>query len=71
MKIDKDIPFIPAPYKNYPWPEMNVGDSVFFDQHAGGSQSNPAKAAMKYAKNHNQRFAARKHEEGVRVWRIE
>ena len=71
MKIEKDIPFTRSTHKNYPWPEMEVGDSVFFDEQPGGSQSSPAKAAMKWAKNHGKKFTAKKHKEGVRVWRVE
>lgn len=71
MQIEKDIPFKPGYRKNYPWPDMDVGDSVLFDEFATASQSSPASAARKWGRNNGKKFSCRKEGEGVRIWRVE
>lgn len=57
----------------YPWPQMDVGDSVFFACNDGGKTQNKIVASYKqwiarFNKPH--RFSVRKVEGGIRVWRI-
>lgn len=72
MQIDKSVP-VPAcvgpgrPFV-YPWPEMQVGDSIFFAGET--SQGNAAQAARHYAKERGLRFISRSVDGGVRIWRI-
>lgn len=76
MKIEKGIP-IPmgagrkGPPIKYPWPDMEVGDSVFFDGEPKGADAKQGTAARLWGNNHGRKFAARKEGNGVRVWRIE
>ena len=72
MKIDKDVP---APNgvggnSKYPWPEMDVGDSVFFEVEFFNGMTKQQVAAHQYGKNNNKKFKSRKQTGGVRIWRI-
>ena len=64
MKIDNGIP-IPPTCRVYPWGEMEVGDSVLFDNGL------PGMAARKWGRKHNKKFVGRKTDEGYRIWRTE
>ena len=76
MKIDKSIPLPKAGASvgrkaEYPWPSMDVGDSVFFDNEPGGSHSRPVWAAKAWFKSKGMKVSIRKEGDGVRIWRIE
>lgn len=75
--VEKGVP-IPSKqdnpkYQRYPWPIMEVGDSVFFDGVKKGAASNQACAARAWGRNQKVKkvFIAQKQENGVRIWRIE
>ncbi len=60
----------------YPWPDMNVGDSVFFKAEEGesvqGLKRKVGPAARYYGEKTGKSFRAlidRDEDEGVRVWR--
>jgi hypothetical protein len=75
MKIEKNIP-MPRPRnprsiaRSYDWPDMQVDDSVFFDNEPKGSQSNPSVAAKCWGANHGAEFSSRSEGNGVRIWRV-
>lgn len=54
----------------YPFKDMMVGDSVFFQCEPKGSRSNPAVAARVHGATYGKKFSARKIDGGVRIWRI-
>ena len=73
IKIDADIP-IKASYNNgrpekYPWRKMEVGDSFFVS-----SETMNLKRASTYAWDASRRtgrkFACRRQDDGIRIWRI-
>ena len=71
MKIEQNIP-IPrrrdAGTSTYPFPDMNVGDSVFFEgQKTGGSAY---WAAMSVGRRTGKMFVGRGQDGGLRVWRV-
>jgi len=72
MKIDKNIPVPPSaagrPNK-YQWRDMEIGDSVFFDNEPKGAKSKPSTGAYVWGHKNNIKFAARKEGSGVRIWR--
>lgn len=71
MKIETNVPMPKATRSTkYPFRDMNVGESVFFDNEPNGSQSNPAISAHVLAKRDGLKFSARKENNGVRIWRI-
>ena len=71
MKIDNDVPMPKATRSTkYPFRDMAVGESVFFDNEPKASQSNPAISAHVLAKREGKKFAARKEDNGVRIWRV-
>lgn len=69
FQIEKDVP-MPVSRSRYPFPQMKVGDSFFVPEtHV------PARlmsAAISYAKRNTLawKFAARRIDGGVRIWRI-
>ena len=70
MKIDKHIPIPQKPKAKpkYPFLDMNVGESIFFDgQGVGGTAYF---AAMSVGRRHNRVFCGRSEGSGVRIWRI-
>jgi hypothetical protein len=69
MKIDKNVP-LPNVRASYAWAEMQIGDSVFFDNEPAGSSSKQAMASKVYAAIHIKKFSARKEGSGVRIWRV-
>ena len=71
IKIDTGVP-IEANYTNgrpekYPWRQMEVGDSFF-------AEEMPLKRASTYAweagRRTGRKFACRRQENGVRIWRV-
>lgn len=73
MKIDKGIP-LPEPQRGahslkYPFQQMEVGDSVFFEGQKIGDR--PYIAAKKCGRTKGRRFSGRNVEGGVRIWRVE
>lgn len=73
MKIEKDVPVPPrstGPGSNkYPFAEMEVGDSVLFDEPR--LKSPPYLAAQYHARKTGKKFVGRVVEGGVRIWRVE
>lgn len=71
-KIEKSVPVGGKGYqyngpRKYPFPSMEVGDSIFVpDQASSGTAANSAHA---YGLKHGLRFASRSVEGGVRIWR--
>lgn len=73
MEIDKGIP-IPSGAgrqggRKYPFADMEIGDSVFFEGSASyGKEHN---AARVYGRRTGKKFTARTTRGGVRIWRVE
>ncbi len=68
IEIDRGIPLPPVRRKT-PWPfdKMKVGDSFFIDASRGVA----VKAAIQLRHRKGaERYATRKKEHGVRVWRV-
>ena len=77
-KIEKNVPFPEVLSKhNYPWPDMEVGDSVLVRTEDGEAlyklKRKVWSASSYYGKKSNKKFrTVLIHEKnGVRVWRIE
>ena len=70
IKIDKNVPIAELPKKKYPFMEMDVGDSIFFDNEPNGTQSAPASAAKVHAARVGRKVACRTEGRGVRIHRI-
>lgn len=64
---------VPAPsqsgsgVKKYPFEDMSVGDSIFFEGQT--SMGKAVLAARAYAKYHGRKVSCRSENGGVRVWR--
>jgi hypothetical protein len=76
MKIETGIEFNPKASTRgrkpkYPFGEMAVGDSLFFDGEKIGPQCKPYAAANAYAYKNGVKFAGRTVDGGVRIWRVE
>jgi len=76
-KIEKNIPIPEVHSKHkYPWPDMEVGDSVFIEAEKGQSLFNLKRivgpAARYYGEKTGKQFKALLDHEanGVRVWRV-
>jgi hypothetical protein len=69
MKIEKNVP-MPKPRRSYKWGDMQINDSVFFDNEPLASQSNPNIAAAVWGRSNYAKFSARKEGNGVRIWRV-
>ena len=56
----------------YPWPNMNVGDSIFFPDEPKGSISLPAVSCSVWGSSQSpsRKFAKRSIDGGVRIWRV-
>jgi hypothetical protein len=62
----------PAPGRSiYPFKDMEVGDSVFFDGEPKGGRSNPSVSSRIYGAKTGKKFSSSREGEGVRVWRVE
>jgi len=68
MKIEKNIPLLSRRCK-YPFPKMDVGDSIFIDGKTT-REATARRAASLYGSRNKKKFACRKVEGGVRIWRI-
>ena len=70
FKIESNIPLdiMAGARPKYPWRNMKVGDSVFFD--GQNSQGNASVAAKMFGRMNGVKFASRSVDGGVRVWRI-
>ena len=80
FKIEKDVPIPPrrrgvVQKSPWPWPEMEVNDSIFFPARKGEDAMTIRKRVYThvYTRKNNKKFASRwvKHEGklGLRVWR--
>lgn len=76
-RIDRNIPIDKSKIHyswnpKYPFRNMIVGDSVFFENEADGSASNPARTARVWGGRQKpaRKFSARTIDGGVRIWRI-
>jgi hypothetical protein len=70
-KIDKGIPLPKSPIQGskYPFREMEIDDSVFFEDQYHSITS--IRSAITYArKSTGWEFTTRKQKGGIRVWRI-
>lgn len=72
VMIDKNIP-IPKDAgrkgrRKYPFYEMEVGDSVFFEGQT--RTGNARNAAYAWARNNNKEVSVRSVQGGIRIWRI-
>jgi hypothetical protein len=68
MKIDKNVK-IESPNRNkYPFGEMEIGDSIFFD--SGDYRTKEHEAAKKYFQRKGGKISCRKFNGGLRIWRI-
>tara|TARA_R110000764_G_scaffold22994_1_gene56697 strand:- start:107 stop:319 length:213 start_codon:yes stop_codon:yes gene_type:complete len=70
MNIQKNVPMPTSKRsRKYPFLDMAVGDSVFFD----GEEVNGKayRAAMSTGTRHDLRFVARRENNGLRIWRAE
>ena len=54
----------------YPWVDMSIGDSFEAGPYDPDLKNNVAAAASQYAKRNGVKFTLRKHNRGLRVWRI-
>ena len=64
IKVVSNVP-MPENRGKYPFKEMKVGDSFFFN----GLQARAAATASNAAKRYGFKFATRKEEKGARIWR--
>jgi hypothetical protein len=69
MDIDKKVP-APSRRGFYKWRDMQVGDSIFFDDQPKKSQSNPSISARCFGYANDKQFRARSEGNGVRIWRV-
>ena len=73
IKIDSDIP-IDANYTNgrpekYPWRKMDIGDSFFVSSDMM-SPKRVSTYAWEAGLRTGRKFACRRQEDGIRIWRI-
>ncbi len=71
--VDKDIP-IPERMgsdrrRKYPWPDMEVGDSVFIESSELRERKAISGSAYGYARDSKKKFTIRAVDGGFRVWR--
>jgi hypothetical protein len=68
MEIEKKLP-VPKT-RSYPFVDMDVGDSIFFETQADVERAQSA--AYSYAKNHGNGFKVTRRavDNGYRLWRI-
>ena len=70
MNIQKDVPMPTSKRsRKYPFLDMAVGDSVFFDSEEVNGKA--YRAAMSTGTRHDLRFVARREDNGLRIWRAE
>jgi hypothetical protein len=63
-KIDRDIPLPLGRSERYPFSSMNIGESFFSEKMSART------ASINYQKKHGGKFASRRENGGVRIWRI-
>lgn len=69
FKIERGIPLPPASKaRKYSFDEMEVGDSVFFEDVSLRRKFYNAAKAM--GKRHGYKFSSRKVDGGFRIWRV-
>lgn len=66
MTVEKGIPVPVGSTCKHPWPQMEVGDSVFVKNGRHGVAS----AAQQWGQRHGRTFTARAVDGGIRVWRV-
>lgn len=73
MKIEKGIePEQFGGRTNYPFAEMEVGDSILIETGSGWKlQKRAQTAAYIHAKRHGRKFMSRMQEDGLRIWRVQ
>ena len=66
-KVEKDVP-LPEPKvrHNYPYEQMQVGESFWVD---GLSLQALCNSNLRWSKKLNRKFICRREGEGVRIWR--
>lgn len=69
LTIEKGVPMTREPRTTYPWPQMEVGDSIHFAEDTY-KLATVRQSAYKYGKAAGKRFAAQRVEGGFRVWRV-
>ena len=74
ISIDKEVP-IPefateksTGMRKYPFPKMEIGDSIFFEN--ATYDSNSIQAAKRYFSRNKKTMISRKQYNGIRIWRI-
>tara|TARA_R110000796_G_scaffold123691_1_gene238036 strand:+ start:821 stop:1039 length:219 start_codon:yes stop_codon:yes gene_type:complete len=71
VQIDKNVPMPESALQNsYGWADMEVGDSVFFEDEPRATQSKPSVAARVWGRGNGFKFSARTEGNGVRIWRV-
>jgi len=70
FKIDKDVP-IPQVLGQYPFEQMEIGDSFFAAGHTTNQIQNAASNHRKKGKKFRSRRVTENGVEGTRIWRIE
>lgn len=71
MEIEKNVPLPKNGSKSkYPWPDMEVGDSVFFAVGDFAGCTKEQVSAHGYGNNYGKKFKARKVKGGQRIWRV-
>ncbi len=68
LKIEKGIPYPGRRVGRYPWHEMEVGDSVFFDD--SYKVSTVRQSSYNHGRKHGKKFGYSKVQGGFRIWRI-
>lgn len=68
FKIEKGVPTPVSARGQYPFAEMDIGDSIFF--RGMTSQSVPCNAARMWGARNSVKFTCRNVDGGVRIWRI-
>lgn len=69
MKIEKNIPLSSSKDRiSWPWKDMDIGDSVLFEDDAIASKAQTN--CHVYGHQSGKKFASRKVDGGVRIWRI-
>jgi hypothetical protein len=70
MQIDTSVPMpISKRSRKYPFLDMSVGDSVYFEEEDINGKA--YRAAMSTGTRHGLRFVARRENNGLRIWRSE
>lgn len=64
--VDKNVPR-PRSRHKYPWPDMQVNDSVLIPADRADSAST---SAYHYGKKHGRKFEQHLSSKGLRIWRV-